>query len=426
MILKTFSKEEKSWVYYDFASSVFSTMMAATVFPVFFMGMAGGNDTPGSFWWATGIIVARLIVGFLAPFIGALIDYEGYKKRVFAMSLAFGGFFTAFTAFVGAWELLLIGYILANIGFSICSQIHETFLPDVTTKDRMDKVSLMGYAFNYGGGSTIPLTASLLLIFFGHHIGLDNTAAVRISIIMTATWWMLFSIPFLRNVTHKHGKQNPEKGFFRETLQNTWATAKKIRANPSVFWFLIAYFFFIDGVGTIINMATSFGSEIGLSGNEMIGAIFVAQLVAVPFSLLFGRLAKRFGSINMIVVAILIYFMISLVAFVMGFGLEQGYFEVETAQLLFWLLAGLVGTSQGGIQGLSRSTYGKLVPAEHSGDFFGFFEIFGRFSSIMGPGLYAITLTITGRPSVSMLSVIVLFAIGLILLLSVKKRIGKI
>ncbi|MCL1988156.1 MAG: MFS transporter [Firmicutes bacterium] len=419
--MKNFTKEERSWIFYDWANSVFATIMVAAVFPTFFVGIAGGEDTPGSMWWAIGIVVARVTVGLAAPFIGALIDYKGYKKRMFIVFLACGGIFTLFTAFVSEWQMLLLGYILANIFYSVCNQIYDSFLPDVTTNDRMDVVSAAGFGYGYIGGSTIPFIISIILILFGENVGIDAVLAVRLSVILTAVWWMIFSIPIIKNVHHKYGKDKPEKGLFVESFKAIISTAKKIIANKPVFAFIIAYFFYIDGVGTVINMATAYGAELGLGTTGMIGALFVTQVVAFPFSLLFGKLSRRTNPVNLITAAIVIYFCICVVGFIMGFGLEENFFGVETATVLFWILAFMVGTVQGGIQAISRSTYSRLIPAEQSGEYFGFFEIFGRFSAILGPALYAIMLNVTGRASFSILSVVAVFLVGLIILSSARK-----
>ena len=421
--MKKFSKEERSWIMYDWADSVFATIMVAAVFPVFVVNMAGGEGSPGSMWWAIGLVAARLTVGIAAPFIGAIIDYRGYKKRLFVIFLCAGFVFTLAAAVMGTWQMLILTYVFANIFWSVCKQIYDTFLPDVTTKDRMDKVSATGFAMGYIGGSTIPFMASIALLMFGENFGIDATLAVRISVVMTAVWWAAFSIPLIKNVHHKYGEDLPEKDLFRHTIGNVMDTARKILRNKAVFSFIIAYFFYIDGVGTIINIATAYGAELGLDATGMIGALFLTQIVAVPFSLLFGKLSGKFNPINLIIGAIIIYCGISLLGFVMGFGLEQGFFGVDTALILFWALAFFVGTVQGGIQAISRSTFGKLIPPEESGEYFGFFEIFGRFAAIIGPSLYALVFGLSGRSSFGILSVMAVFTAGLIILLNGRRHI---
>jgi UMF1 family MFS transporter len=285
----------------------------------------------------------------------------------------------------------------------------------------MDMVSASGYAWGYIGGSTIPFIISIALILFGEGFGIDMTMAVRISVVITAVWWGVFSIPMIRDVHHKHGSDIPEKNVIGETLANVFRTAKKITKNKGMFLFIVAYFFYIDGVGTVITMATAYGAELGLGDVGMIGALFLTQIVAFPCSIIFGRLSKKTSSLNLIIGAILIYIGICIIGFLMGFGLEVEWFGVGEATVLFWILAVLVGTVQGGIQAISRSTYARLVPPENSGEYFGFYEIFSRFSAILGPFLYATILRATGRADFSILTTVVLFAVGLTILLIARK-----
>jgi len=423
--VKKFSKEERSWIMYDWANSAFATIMLAAVFPVFFVGMAGGEGTPGSMWWARGIAIARLVLGIAAPVIGAIIAYKGYKMRLFVTFISLGILFHLFLAFQATWQMLLVGYILANIFWSASNIIYDSYLPDVTTKDRMDKVSAWGYAMGYIGGSTIPFLISIILIMFGEQfpVPIDNTMAVRISIVMTAVWWGIFSIPMIRDVRHKHGVDVPPKGMITDAFKKILATARKIVKNKGLFIFIIAYFFYIDGVGTVISIATAYGAELGLGAVGMIGALFVMQLVAMPFSILFGKLADRFNSINIIIGAICIYLVICGMGFVMGFGMEgERWFGADVAIMMFWALAFMVGTVQGGIQATSRAIYARLIPPENSGEYFGFFEIFGRFAAILGPFLYATILGITGRPYFAILSIALVFIVGLVLLLYGRKH----
>lgn len=425
MFSKKLTKEERSWIAYDWANSVFATIMMAAVFPVFFVAAAGGEDTPGSAWLGYGVSIGRVVLAVAAPFVGAMLDFKGYKKRIFVTFVYLGVLFTLFTAFQASWQMLLLGYVLASICFGGGNLVYDSYLPDVTTKDRMDKVSAWGFAWGYLGGSTIPFLVSVVLIIFGGNFGISEELAVRISIVITAAWWGIFAIPMIKNVRHKYGVPAPSGfSFVKETAGKVLRTAKKIFRDKAVFVFIIAYFFYIDGVGTIIVMATAYGAELGLDAAGMIAALFVMQIVAFPFTMLFGVLAKKINSVTLIVAAICIYLLICVTAFIMGLGLEQQWFGVNVAIILFWTLAFLVGTVQGGIQAISRSTFGRLVPPENSGEYFGFFEIYNRFATILGPFLYATVLTMTERASVSILSIIVIFIIGLVILLSGRKHLA--
>lgn len=426
---KKFTRQEKSWIMYDWANSVYATIMVAAVFPIFFVGTtngqlgfvedaaAAGMTNPGDFWWAVGTSVSMLLIALLAPILGAISDFPGYRKKVFTVFFAIGVAVTLASAVVGHWMLLLLGYAISHIGWSGSLLIYDSFLAEVTTKDRMDKVSGYGYALGYIGGSTIPFLVSIGLIMFAEQIGISDDMAVRISVALTAIWWGLFTIPFLRNVHQQHSIEKPEKQHVvRAAFSAAWATAKKIGKNKGLLIFIIAYFFYIDGVGTVINMSTAYGTTLGLGTMGMILALLATQLIAFPCSIWFASLAKRFGTSKMLKFAVSEYVVICIVGFFMGFGLEQSWFGIETATVLFWVLACMVGTVQGGIQALSRSYYCRMVPPENTGEFFGFFDIFGKFASVLGPMLYALIRNITDSPAYAILSIVALFIVGLIML----------
>lgn len=410
------SKEEKSWILYDWANSVYATIMMAAIFPIYFSGVAGQSGQAGDYWWSLGTSVAMAAVAVLAPLLGALADYRGYKKKLFVFFWLLGLAFTLLSALAGSWVWLLVGYMVSHIGFSASNLFYDSFLTDVTTEERMDRVSSYGFAFGYIGGSTIPFLISIFLVSFGERFGIGSTLAVRLSVLLTVVWWGVFAIPFLKNVRQKHGLEKPKSGVAANTFRAVGRTAKRIFQNKAIFFFILAYFFYIDGVGTVINMSTSYGATLGLDSTGMILALLVTQFVAFPCSILFARLSGRFGSLNMLFGAVCVYLVICVIGFLMGFGLEQGWFRTGTALVLFWILAVLVGMVQGGIQAISRSHFGKLVPPEQSGEFFGFFDIFGKFAAVLGPGLYALTRSVTGRSSFAILSIVLLFLAALLIM----------
>ena len=414
---KKLTREEKSWIMYDWANSVYATIMMAAVFPIYFTTVAESAGQAGDYWWGLGTSAAMIIVALLAPIAGALSDFMGYRKKLFTVFLVLGVGFTFASALFDNWVFLLFGYAISHIGFSGGNLIYDSFLHDVTTPDRLDKISGYGFAFGYIGGSTIPFLISIALITFGESFGIGSSLAIKISVILTAVWWAVFTIPFFRNVHQRHGVPKPEGhsvagAAFSAVLQ----TAKKIFQNKKIFIFIIAYFFYIDGVGTVINMSTSYGATLGLDTTAMILALLVTQLVAFPCSIWFSSLSRRFGSLKMIRAAVCTYLLICIIGFIMGFGLEEAYFGVETATTLFWILAIMVGSVQGGIQAISRSYYAQMIPPEYSGEFFGFFDIFGKFAAVLGPLIYSITRGITGRSSLSILAIVALFLAALIIM----------
>ena len=401
-MLKNFTKQEKSWIFYDWANSAFSAIVAAIVLPVFFKSMAessGVSSVNATAYWGYATSCGTLLCAVLAPILGTLGDFRGMKKRLFTFFMLLGVVCTFLLAMTSSWKLLLLFYTLGTLGFSGSCIYYDSFLLDVTDVSRMDRVSTVGYGLGYIGGSTIPLIISLALIQFGDRIGIPTVTATKLSFVLTAVWWLVFTIPMLRNVHQRHGIE-PERNVLAHTLRQIRGTLGMIVKNKGMLLFLIAYFFYIDGVGTIIHMATVFGASCGLGSMEMMVILLVVQIVAFPFAILYGKLAGRFGARRMILFGIATYVVVC------GVG-----FSLKTMKD-FLILAVLVGTAQGGIQALSRSFYGKLVPAEQASEYFGFFDVFGKFSAVIGPTLFGIVAQLTGVTNYGVLAVMLMFIVG--------------
>ena len=530
-----FTKPEKSWIMYDWANSIYATNIMAAIFPILYTAVA---DDVGSKWYGVGVSVASLVIAVLAPFLGTLGDFKGMKKKLFSFFLVLGVVFTALIAVAivtSDWRIMLLGYILSRVGFSGSCLFYDSFLTDVTTDERMDKVSAWGYAMGYIGGSTIPFLISIGVLLLTDYSQFGQI----FSILIVSVWWIVFSIPMLKNVHQVHYVERPEgTNVAKAGWKNFLSTARAILTNPGLLIFVLAYFFYIDGVDTVISVSTNYGSTLGLGSTGMILALVVTQVVAVPFSILFSRLSEKVGSVKMIIVAVAVYVGICCVGFCMGSMVEpyqmeyadtvrvsaeanapafasaadkgvwedvvsdltetgreslyaetaaervanfhegsdsvfggvltrlndpenvvyvfendedrkaaaaaveliwadceplaadagklDGYVDATgTASLLFWVLATLVGTVQGGIQALSRSYFGKLIPAERSNEFFGFFDVFGKFAAVVGPLLYSLGYMISGRASVGILSLILLFVCGACLLIFGGKKIAE-
>lgn len=417
-----FTKTEKSWIMYDWANSVYATNILAAIFPLYFAAVCRSNGADNLVLWSYGTSAATFIVALLAPILGALGDHKGHKKKLFAGFMLVGVAFTLINAFTDDYRMLLVGYVVSHIGFSGSCLFYDSFLTDVTTPERMDKVSSWGYAMGYIGGSTIPFLLSIVILVV---MGMDNPLAFKLVIVLTSAWWLIFSIPALKNVKQVHYIE-PQKNLVRSTFSNLWRTAKEIFSQKSIFLFLVAYFFYIDGVNTVISISTSYGSKLGLDTVSMILALLVTQVVAVPFSILFGKLAGKVGSVNVLCGAVVVYFVICIVGFFMGFNIEQHPGDesaVTLSLVLFWCMAFLVGTVQGGIQAISRSYFGKLIPAARSNEYFGFFDIFGKFAAVIGPMLVAAFTQLTGRDSIGVFSLSLLFLVGFIILFTGRKTV---
>jgi len=281
------TRTEKSWIMYDWANSVYATIMMAAVFPIYFTNVADSAGQSGDYWWGIGTAAAMIIVALLAPIVGALSDFIGYRKKLFILFFALGVGFTLASAFFNNWVLLLLGYAISHIGFSGSCLVYDSFLAEVTEPNRMDKVSGYGFAFGYIGGSTIPFLISIALITFGGNFGIGSTLAIKLSVALAALWWGVFTIPFLLNIKQRYGIEKSQ-AVVRAAFAAVIHTAKMIIKDKKIFVFILAYFFYIDGVGTVINMSTSYGATLGLDTTSMILA-GSTNLMGLPPSITIPR-----------------------------------------------------------------------------------------------------------------------------------------
>ena len=398
---------------YDWANSAFATTVMAAVLPVYYSQVAGVN-LPGNtatVYWGYTTAGALLISAFLAPIMGAIADYSGTKKKLLMTFAALGIFATALLYFVttGDWLMASVFFILGNIGFATSEVFYNSLLPHIASPEKMDQISTKGYALGYLGGG-ILLGINVLMI----ELMSDKILATRLSFVTVSIWWAIFTIPILRNVREPKVKENigphinPLTGGFKRVA----TTFKELRSYRELFLFLVAFWIYNDGIGTIIKMATIYGVEIGIDQTTLIGALLMTQFVGIPFSFAFGRLAKYIGTKNSILFGLFVYTMISI----------GGYF-META-LHFWILAFLVGTVQGGTQALSRSLFGSMLPKSKTGEFYGFYGMSSKFAGIIGPLVFAIVSQIAGSSRLSILSLIVFFILGAFLLSRVDEKKG--
>ncbi len=407
-----FTQSEKSWITYDWANSAYTLIITTTILPLYFKAMtdqAGIASNISTAYWGYANSFATLIVALLAPILGTIADYKDKKKKFFTLALCVGVLFTAVLSFVpsGNWIMLLGVYIMTIIGYSGANVFYDAFLVDVSDSNKMDQVSSHGYAWGYIG-STIPFVVVAALIFKHEMLGLSEMNAMRIGFMITAVWWGVFSLPMVKNVKQKYYIEN-ESQVLKKSLGRIKETLSNIKEHKVIFTFLVAYFFYIDGVGTIIKMAVVYGSDVGLDATTLIVVLLAVQIVAFPFAILYGKLASKFGARKMIQFAILVYIFTCFYAYQLNTVAE------------YWVLGMLVASSQGGIQALSRSYYGKLIPKEKSNEFYGFYNIFGKFAAVMGPFLVGFVSDLTGHSRNGIFSIVALFIVGYILLLRVPK-----
>ena len=399
--LRSLSKRERSWVLYDVGNSAY-VMLAATLIPIYFSAIA----EPGSsavVAWGYATTVASLALALLMPFLGSLADLKGNKKKFLAGTIGTGAVSLAVMGVPGNAMVFLAIYVFSSIMLNASLVFYDAFLVDATEQDRYDEVSSQGYAWGYIG-SCIPFIVCLVIVLFGSSFGIGQLDGIRISFVITAAWWLVFSVPVLRDVHQTHFKAR-EAHLFRHTLKGLAGTCKKIARDKRLLMYMLAFFFYIDGVHTIITMSTSYGTDLGIDSTQLVLALLVTQFVAFPSAIAYGRLAGRFGTKRMLLIAVFAYFCITLFA---------AFFLRSAAE--FWVLAVCVGLFQGGIQALSRSEFGKLIPKENANEYYGFFDIFGKYATIMGTLLVSVFTQLTGSSSYGVLSVAVLFIVGFILL----------
>ena len=399
--LRSLSKRERSWVLYDVGNSAY-VMLAATLIPIYFSAIA----EPGSsavVAWGYATTVASLALALLMPFLGSLADLKGNKKKFLAGTIGTGAVSLAVMGVPGNAMVFLAIYVFSSVMLNASLVFYDAFLVDATEQDRYDEVSSQGYAWGYIG-SCIPFVVCLVIVLFGSSFGIGQLDGIRISFVITAAWWLVFSVPVLRDVHQTHFKAR-EEHLFRHTLKGLVGTCKKIAHDKRLLMYMLAFFFYIDGVHTIITMSTSYGTDLGIDSTQLVLALLVTQFVAFPSAIAYGRLAGRFGTKRMLLIAVFAYFCITLFA---------AFFLRSAAE--FWVLAVCVGLFQGGIQALSRSEFGKLIPKENANEYYGFFDIFGKYATIMGTLLVSVFTQLTGSSSYGVLSVAVLFIVGFILL----------
>lgn len=401
------NRREKQWILYDVGNSAF-VLLSTAVVPIYANSLleAAGKSNIVSTWGYMQTI-ASLIIALLMPILGSIADVQGMKIKFFIGFFGTGVLACCAMALPLGWVAFLAVCMLATIGLNGSLTFYDSMLIDTTTNDRMDQVSSHGYGWGYVG-STIPFIACIALIFTGPSaFGWSTAACTRASFIITALWWAAFTIPLISSYRQTHYRETADH--MRDAVHGTFAelghTFREISRNKPLWMFMVAFFFYIDAVNTVVSMSTSYGTQLGIDSTQLVLALLVTQFVAFPCAIAYGRLARRFGCKPMIMAAIIAY---------LGIVCFAAFFLRSATE--FWILAILVGMFQGGIQALSRSYYGKIIPKSHANEYYGFYDIFGKTASILGTFIVAATTSATGNASLGVLSIVVLLVVALVFL----------
>lgn len=397
------TKMEKYWILYDVGNSAF-TLLVSTIIPIYFNALAGNagiSEVDYLAYWGYAASISTVIVAILGPTMGTVADTRNYKKPLFVFFMMIGVIGCAALSVPVSWIVFLVVFVIAKVGYNASLIFYDSMLVDVTTPERMDKVSSHGYAWGYIG-SCIPFIISLVFVLMYESIGITMNTAMMLAFLINAAWWVLMTLPLLKNYRQKNFAAPPEHPI-KDSFIRLGHTLRDIKKEKKIFLYLLAFFFFIDGVYTIIEMATAYGSALGLDTTGLLLALLVTQIVAFPCALIFSKFSKRYETTKLIKVCIAAYTLIALFAIQLD------------KQWEFWFLAVMVGMFQGAIQALARSYFAKIIPAEKSGEYFGIYDICGKGASFMGTTLVGIVAQITNVANAGVAIIAVMFVIGFVL-----------
>lgn len=391
---------EKQWILYDVGNSAF-TMLCTTIIPIYFKNIATVDNLSNSdstAFLSFTLSLSTILVAILGPILGTMADTKNYKKPLFVSTFLVGVIGCMAMAFASKWLAFLAVFCIAKTGYQLSLIFYDSMLTDVTTEKRMDEISSQGYAWGYIG-SCVPFIASLVLILGSDVIGISGGMAMTLALFLNAVWWAGVTIPLIRNYRQIHYVEkvnHPVKESFRRIVD----VVKGLKHQRKILFFLLGFFFYIDGVYTIIDMATTYGKDVGISDTDLVLALLMTQVVAFPCSIAFGKISKRFKNGSLIQVSILAYFLIAVFALQLDKAWE------------FWFLAVCVAVFQGAIQALSRSYFAKIIPKEKSSEYFGFYDIFGKGAAFIGTTVMGISTMVSGSSRYGVAILSLMFLVG--------------
>lgn len=398
------TKSERNWILYDVGNSAF-ILLFTTIIPIMFNSLAKGHlkDSTYLAYWGYAVTISTILTALVGPYFGALADKFSLRKRFFIVFMVLGALGCFLFPFTKSWMVFLALVIISKVGFNGSLVFYDSMLIDITSEDRMDNVSSLGFAYGYIG-SVIPFVISILISVKHEALGIGMDLAMKMVFTINALWWVLFTLPLLKVYRQKYVRTEEETD-----KMHLLQTFEKIRGDRKIYMFLFAFLFYIDGVYTIISMATAYGTSLGLSSNGLILALLVTQLVAFPCAIYFGKISKKYETGVLIKICIFAYLLISIYAIFLN-NIVQ-----------FWILAVSVGMFQGAIQALSRSYYAKIIPKENSGEYFGIYDVFGKGAAIIGTLVVSLVTQATGNQHLSISTLSIMFLIGIILFFKTDK-----
>ncbi len=398
-----FSKREIAWILYDVANSAF-VLLATAILPIYFKSLtdaAGISASDSTSYYSYALSVTTLIVLLVGPICATVGDNKNHKKPLFTFFMMMGVLGCAALAIPTSWILFLVIFVITRVGLQVSVIFYDAMIVDITVDENMDRLSSHGYAWGYIG-SCIPFIVSLVIVLFGESLfGIPMSIAMGISFILNALWWFLVTIPLLRIYEQRYYVDSG-KSQIKNSFKRLLHLFSELKENKKILTFLIAFFFYIDGVYTIISLSSSYGTDVGLDATFLLVALLVTQIVAFPFAILFGKLSKKYNQTGLISICIGAYFFVS----VYGIFLET--------QLDFWILAICVGMFQGAIQALSRAHFAKLIPKHKSSEYFGIYDVFAKGASFTGTMLVGIFTQLFDSTRAGISSLSVLVALGFI------------
>lgn len=405
-MFKNFSQQERAWIYYDIGNSAF-TMMVSTLIPIWFDTLAeqaGFSQAEYLAAWSYATSAATILTAILGPILGTIADNRGYKRPMFLTVLLIGVVGCLILGVAPDWRLYLLTYVAAKVCYQLSLVFYDSMLTDITTPERMDLVSAQGYAWGYLG-SCVPFLAALVLYVAGYYLeALPLKTAIAMGFLIVAVWWLAVSLPLLRTYEQKYYIEESRNRIAASFARLGETLADMAKHERKVLYFLLGFFFYIDGVYTIIDEAVAIGTALGLDTVGLLIILLLTQVVAFFFAILFGRLSSRYDSVTLLSVCIGGYFFVAVFALFLD------------SLVKFGIMAFVVGVFQGAIQALSRSCYGRIIPAEKSGEYFGLYDICGKGAAFMGTMLVGATVSVTGSINVAVAILGVLFIIGFLLL----------